>query len=56
MTIKRSLAEKSLLETRADLDPDLVYSALANPYRRKALKMLAAHQALKLWIFADLLK
>lgn len=51
VTIKRSLAEKSLLQSRADLDPDLVYSALANPYRRKALKMLAVHQALK---FMDL--
>jgi len=51
VTIKRSLAEKQMLKSRADLDPDLVYSALANPYRRKALKILAAHQALK---FMDL--
>ncbi|WP_144211290.1 response regulator [Shewanella donghaensis] len=51
MTIRRSLAEKELLESRTDLDPDLVYSALANPYRRKALKALTIHKELK---FMDL--
>ncbi|MCL1146615.1 response regulator [Shewanella sp. 10N.261.52.F9] len=51
VTVKRSLAEKQLLKSRADLDPDLVYSALANPYRRKALRILAGHKSLK---FMDL--
>lgn len=51
VTIRRSLAEKQLLKSRADLDPDLVYSALANPYRRKSLKVLAIHRELK---FMDL--
>ncbi|WOT04676.1 response regulator [Shewanella youngdeokensis] len=51
VTIKRSLAEKQMLKGRTDLDPDLVYSALANPYRRKSLKILAAHHSLK---FMDL--
>ncbi|MGS0689967.1 response regulator [Shewanella sp. 30m-9] len=51
VTIRRSLAEKQLFKSRVDLDPDLVYGALANPYRRKALKVLATHKALK---FMDL--
>lgn len=51
VTVKRSLAEKQLLESRGDLDADLVYSALANPYRRKALRVLAGQKALK---FMDL--
>ncbi|ACJ27510.1 Response regulator receiver [Shewanella piezotolerans WP3] len=51
VTIRRSLTEKQLLKSRADLDPDLVYSALANPNRRKALRVLAIHKELK---FMDL--
>lgn len=51
VTIRRSLAEKQLFKSRVDLDPDLVYSALANPYRRKALNVLAIHKGVK---FMDL--
>lgn len=51
MTIKRSIAEKQLLKSSADIDPDSVYSALSNGLRRETLKQLGLHQKLK---FMDL--
>ncbi|MCG9738392.1 response regulator [Shewanella insulae] len=51
MSIKRSIAEKQLLKSAADIDPDSVYAALANPLRRMTLKQLGTHKQLK---FMDL--
>ena len=51
MTIKRSIAEKKLLQSASDIDPDSVYAALANPLRRQTLKQLGTHKQLK---FMDL--
>lgn len=51
VTIRRSLAEKQMLKSASDLDPDMVYAALANPLRRHALKYLGLHKELK---FMDL--
>ncbi len=51
ITIKRTLAEKQASTPKVEFNPDLVYSALANPFRRQALKNLDEHQSLK---FMDL--
>ncbi|QLE86937.1 response regulator [Shewanella sp. Scap07] len=51
VTLKRSIQEKQLLQASSDIDPDSVYSALANGLRRETLKQLAAHKQLK---FMDL--
>ncbi|MFT6978101.1 MAG: DNA-binding NtrC family response regulator [Shewanella psychromarinicola] len=51
VTIKRSIQEKLLLKTTNDIDPDCVYSALANALRRETLKQLGTHKQLK---FMDL--
>ncbi|WP_394204401.1 response regulator [Shewanella waksmanii] len=51
VTIKRSIQEKQLLKASSDIDPDSVYSALANGLRRQTLKQLATHKQLK---FMDL--
>ncbi|GIU48643.1 response regulator [Shewanella sp. KT0246] len=51
VTIKRSIQEKQLLKSTSDIDPDSVYSALANSLRRETLKQLGSHKKLK---FMDL--
>ncbi|QBF82444.1 response regulator [Shewanella maritima] len=51
VSIRRSIEEKQLLKASRDIDPDSVYSALANSLRRETLKQLALHQQLK---FMDL--
>ncbi|WP_285164054.1 response regulator [Shewanella goraebulensis] len=51
VTIKRSIQEKQLLKSTSDIDPDSVYSALANSLRRDTLKQLGSHKKLK---FMDL--
>lgn len=51
ISIKRTLVEKQNLAPNIELDPDLVYGALANSFRRKALTHLGSHKALK---FMDL--
>ncbi len=51
VNLRRTLQEKQLLKSSGDIDPDSVYSALANSLRRETLKQLGSHKKLK---FMDL--
>ncbi|WP_076415862.1 response regulator [Shewanella sp. UCD-KL12] len=51
VNLRRTLQEKELLKSSGDIDPDSVYSALANSLRRETLKQLGSHKKLK---FMDL--